>query len=64
MDTAVAKRLGWVLDSLSLGTESPALLEVLSKIPAKGYSALDAGGPRKGPRNRKWMVQENLPGKV
>ncbi|MFH1539211.1 MAG: hypothetical protein ABIH66_09655 [bacterium] len=32
-------------------------MEELLKIPAKGYSALDAGGPR----NRRWMIHENLP---
>jgi len=64
MDTVVAKRLGWVLESLDLGNESPALMEVLSKIPIKGYGTLDPDGPRNGPRNRRWMIQENLPGKV
>lgn len=64
MDVAVAKRLGWVLENLSMGIESPVLKEVLLKIPAMGYSTLDAGGPCKGPRNRRWMIQENLPGKV
>lgn len=64
MDKSVAKRLGWVLEHLGMGDESPAIMEVLSKIPVTGYSALDPEGPRKGPRNRRWMIQENLPGMV
>jgi predicted transcriptional regulator of viral defense system len=63
-DKSVAKRLGWVLDHLGMGDKSPALMEVLTKIPTTGYCILDPEGPRKGPRNRRWMIQENLPGKV
>jgi len=60
-DTATAKRLGWVLDNLGTG---PAYLELLERVPIKGYRKLDPTGPRNGSYNRRWMVQENLPGKV
>jgi predicted transcriptional regulator of viral defense system len=61
LDTATAKRLGWVLELLGV---DPGSLEPLSEIPIKGYRKLDPTGPRKGPCNRRWMVQENLHGKV
>jgi predicted transcriptional regulator of viral defense system len=61
LDTATAKRLGWVLESQGV---DPAFLEPLSGIPIKGYRKLDPTGPRKGSCNRRWMIQENLPGKV
>ncbi len=61
LDAATAKRLGWVLDQQ--GTDS-AILDRLAGIPVKGYRKLDPSGPRKGPYNRRWMIQENLPGKV
>ena len=61
LDDVTAKRLGWVLDGLGI---SPALLEPLARIPVKGYRKLDPNGPSKGICNRRWMIQENLPGKV
>ena len=61
LDTATAKRLGWVLDSLGI---DPAYIELLEQVPIKGYRKLDPTGPRKGPHNRRWMIQENLPGKI
>ncbi|MGM0382879.1 MAG: type IV toxin-antitoxin system AbiEi family antitoxin domain-containing protein [Thermodesulfobacteriota bacterium] len=61
LDTATAKRLGWVLESQGV---DPASLEPLSRLPIKGYRKLDPTGPRKGPCNPRWMIQENLPGKV
>jgi len=61
LDTATAKRLGWVLESQGV---DPAYLEPLSGLAIKGYRNLDPTGPRKGPCNRRWMIQENLPGKV
>lgn len=61
LDTATAKRLGWVLESQGI---EPTKLERLAVLPIKGYRTLDSTGPRKGPCNRRWMVQENLPGKV
>lgn len=61
LDAATAKRLGWVLEKQ--GVES-SRLERLAQVPIKGYRTLDPTGPRKGPRNRRWMIQENLPGKI
>jgi len=61
VDTATAKRLGWVLEFQSI---NPVLLKPLLELNIKGYRKLDPTGPRKGPCNSRWMVQENLPGKV
>ena len=61
LDAATAKRLGWVLDQHGVDT---ARLSPLAKIPIKGYRTLDPTGPRKGPCNRRWMIQENLPGRL
>lgn len=61
LDIATAKRLGWILDRLGFDSKQ---LEPLIHIPIKGYRALDPTGPRKGVCNKRWMVQENLPGKV
>jgi predicted transcriptional regulator of viral defense system len=61
LDTATAKRLGWVLQHQGV---NPARLHPLADLPIKGYRKLDPTGPRKGPCNRHWMIQENLPGKV
>ncbi len=61
LDAAVVKRLGWVLDNLNT---DEAFLRRLEEVPVKGYRTLDPGGPRRGPCNRKWKIQENLPGKV
>jgi predicted transcriptional regulator of viral defense system len=61
LDGATAKRLGWILEQAGI---DPARLEVLAKMPVKGYRTLDPTGPRSGPRNRRWMIQENLPGRA
>ena len=61
LDTATIKRLGWVLEHQGI---NPARLKPLLRVPIKGYRPLDPSGPRKGPCNRRWMIQENLPGKI
>jgi len=61
LDAATVKRLGWVLERQGM---DPARLEPLLNVPVKGYRTLDPTGPRKGPCNRRWMIQENLPGRV
>jgi predicted transcriptional regulator of viral defense system len=61
LDTATTKRLGWVLEHLGV---DPSKLERLAALPIRGYRTLDPTGPRKGPCNTAWMIQENLPGKV
>jgi len=57
----IAKRLGWILEKLEV---EDSLLKKLEVVPIKGYRLLDSGGPSKGPYNKRWMLQENLPGKV
>jgi len=61
LDAATAKRLGWVLEHQGV---DPSKLERIAAVPIKGYRTLDPTGPRKGPTNARWMIQENLPGKV
>jgi predicted transcriptional regulator of viral defense system len=61
LDEATAKRLGWVLEKQGV---DPTRLEPLRQVPVKSYRYLDATGPRQGPYNRRWMIRENLPGKV
>jgi predicted transcriptional regulator of viral defense system len=61
LDAASPKRLGWVLERQGV---DPAKLEQLAALPIKGYRTLDPTGPRKGPTNTRWMIQENLPGRV
>ena len=61
LDAATAKRLGWVLEHQGV---KPSRLKELQAVPIKGYRVLDPTGPRRGPCNSRWMIQENLPGKV
>jgi len=61
LDSATAKRLGWVLEHVGLECSRLAALE---QVKVTGYSKLDPTGPREGPCNRFWMIQENLSGKV
>lgn len=61
LGAATAKRLGWVLEQQGVGLSK---LERLAALPIRGYRKLDPTGPRKGPTNARWMIQENLPGKV
>lgn len=61
LDAAAAKRLGWLLERNGV---DETRLRPLAEIPIKGYRTLDTTGPRKGPCNRRWMIQENLPGRL
>lgn len=61
LDAATVKRLGWVLEGQGVPSSR---LEPLEELPIKGYRTLDPSGPRRGPRNRRWMIQENLPGRL
>ena len=61
LGVTTAKRLGWALEAQ--GAAGPEIDE-LATLPAKGYRPLDPTGPRKGPCNGRWMVQENLPGMI
>lgn len=58
-DTAIIKRLGWVLSYI--GIEENKLSKLL-RVNVKGYRKLDCIGPSKGPCNSKWMIQENIYG--
>ena len=58
LGVTTAKRLGWALEAQGV---LPFELEKLAALPIKGYRKLDPTGPRKGPCNGRWMVQENLP---
>lgn len=60
LDTSTIKRLGWILEHQG---ENPEVLQPLLAAPIKGYRALDPTSPRRGPCNKQWMVQVNLPGK-
>jgi predicted transcriptional regulator of viral defense system len=61
LDAASVKRLGWVLERH--GASSHQLAPLL-EAPINGYRKLDASGPASGPRNRRWMLQENIPGRL
>ena len=61
LDAATAKRLGWVLESKGVDASQVACL---TAFPIKGYRKLDPAGPKKGRYNGRWMVQENLPGRI
>ncbi len=61
LDGATAKRLGWVLEHLGLAS---ARLERLLSIPVKGYRTLDPTGERRGPCDKRWMIQVNLSGRI
>jgi len=61
LDASIAKRLGWVLERQGV---EPSMIERLAALPVKGYRRLDPSGPRRGTCDRRWMIQENLPGKV
>ena len=58
---ATSKRLGWVLEHTGCKLSN---LTVLEQVQVTGYTKLDPTGPREGPYNRHWMIQENLGGKV
>jgi predicted transcriptional regulator of viral defense system len=61
LDAATAKRLGWVLEQKGIASDR---LQPLVELPVKDYRKLDPSGPQKGPCNRRWTIQENLPGKI
>jgi len=61
MDAATAKRLGWILESLDISAQS---LEPLLAMHSKGYRKLDPTGPGSGRCNKRWRIQENLPGRI
>jgi len=60
MDIAVAKRLGWLLEKRGI---SLSKLERLVKVRCLHFQKLDPSRPANGPYHKRWMIQENLPGK-
>lgn len=61
LDGSVVKRLGWILEHLGI---QETILHRLEEFPVKGFRVLEPGGPHRGPCNKRWSIQENLPGKV
>lgn len=61
LDAVIAKRLGWIMEKV--GVEN-SILQKLEAVLIKGYRVLDSTGPRKGHCNKRWMIQENLPGRM
>ncbi len=59
LGTATAKRLGWALEAHDVDS---FYVQQLASLPVNGYRQLDPSGPRRGPNNSRWRVQENLPG--
>lgn len=57
LDHATIKRLGWMLEKLSIEEKD---LKQLLKFPIKGYRKLNPDGEPKGVYNKKWMLQENF----
>jgi len=51
----IQKRLGWILEQLSIAPSSP--LEILQ---TSYYDKLDPAAPRRGKYNKKWMLVENF----
>ncbi len=51
------KRLGWALERLDAPQE---FVDLLEKIPIKGFRLLDPTRPRRGPYDKRWMIQNNL----
>ncbi len=57
---SVVKRLGWALERLNV---PPKFLDPLREMPIKGFRLLDPTRPRRGPYDKRWMIQNNLVGK-
>jgi predicted transcriptional regulator of viral defense system len=53
------KRVGWALERLGAPSE---FVDPLEKIPIKGFRLLDPTRPRRGPYDKRWMIQNNLLG--
>ena len=61
LGASIAKRLGWIIEKVK-GEDT--ILKRLESVSIKGYRLLDPTGPNKGSCNKRWMIQENLPGKI
>lgn len=60
LDTAIAKRLGWILEKMEI--KESRLIEKILAIPVQGYRKLDPSGGSEGPYNKKWKIRENIGG--
>ncbi len=56
---ATIKRLGWALDEAGAPSDD---LRPLLDYPIAGHRVLDPSRPRRGPCDKRWMVQNNLQG--
>jgi predicted transcriptional regulator of viral defense system len=56
-DLATVKRLGYLFDLLNIKS---GITEKLLKRVDGGFCLLDTGGPKKGPKNKKWRIIENI----
>lgn len=54
---AIVKRVGWGLEQAGVPEH---VTQPLLQVPASTYIPLDPGRPRKGPCERRWMIQKNL----
>lgn len=57
LGNTLCKRLGWVLEHTGY---TGILLDVLERIPSKGFIKLNASGIDIGPYNKRWMIRENV----
>ena len=55
----VQKRLGWVLDQLSIDIKDMKN-QIIENFQMKYYDKLDPNSPRRGKYNKKWMLMENF----
>jgi len=53
----VAKRLGWVLETVGV---PPSAVEQLLALPATSYGLVDPSPPHVGPYERRWRLRNNL----
>src|SRR3989338_10269205 len=59
LDTATAKRLGWILERQGIASDR---LESLRVLPVKGYRLLDPSGTHQGRYEARWMLRLNVQG--
>lgn len=57
LDSSLSNRLGWVLETIGVEDD---LLEKLQESMVQGIIKLDASSARRGRRNKRWQIQENI----
>ncbi|MDP5012820.1 MAG: hypothetical protein NWQ29_03875 [Alphaproteobacteria bacterium] len=55
--TVIAKRVGWILETIKM---LPELQSELEKMPTQVVQKLDPSGLRRGHINKRWMLLENM----